>query len=370
MPGGEAPAPKRSLLSLSKINVKAPTDVDAVAVGSSWLEQFGQIIEANDVDGAVALFIDDAFWRDMLALTWEFRTFEGTTLIKRFLADRLPISQVSQIKLKPERTAFKQPHPDLVWVEALFSFETEVGLGSGVVHLVPMSSDADPAGAKGWKVHTMYTNLEDLKGFPERIGFNRDDEPHRGTWPERRRRESAFEDSEPSVVVVGAGHSGLDVAARLQLLGVSTLVVERNVRVGDQWRGRYETLCLHDPICEHRDYSKEGNKKFVVDFVLDLGKGMIKCHTSRTSLFDTSSLAIIAESNISLSKLPGILAHIYPSTEGNSDYALAQKLANLTGMMDSLQIGLNHMRIIWISTFGRVLQLRNLNEMKMGKAGQ
>ena len=70
MPGGEAPAPKRSLLSLSKINVKAPTDVDAVAVGAAWLEQFGQIIEANDVDGAIALFIDDAFWRDMLALTW------------------------------------------------------------------------------------------------------------------------------------------------------------------------------------------------------------------------------------------------------------------------------------------------------------
>ncbi len=39
---------------------------------------------------------------------------------------------------------------------------------------------------------------------------------------------------------VGAGHNGLALAARLQALGVKTLIIERNARVGDNWRNRYE----------------------------------------------------------------------------------------------------------------------------------
>ena len=250
MPGGETRALKRSLPTLDKLGIQAPESVNATAVAKSWLESFAQSIEGGDVAGVVTHLAEGAFWRDTLALTWEFRTFEGTETIKQFLTDQLPVTQLSKLTLKPEHAAFQRPYPDIAWVQAMFSFETKVGLGTGVVHLVPTSSDANPTGAEGWKVHTMYTNLDELKGFPERTGFNREDEPQHGTWPERRRREVAFEDSEPSVIVIGAGHSGLDVAARLRLLGVSTLVIEKNARVGDQWRGRYEALCLHDPVCE------------------------------------------------------------------------------------------------------------------------
>lgn len=37
------------------------------------------------------------------------------------------------------------------------------------------------------------------------------------------------------------------MAARLQAIGVSTLVIERNARIGDNWRNRYEALSLHFP---------------------------------------------------------------------------------------------------------------------------
>lgn len=43
-------------------------------------------------------------------------------------------------------------------------------------------------------------------------------------------------DGDPSVLVIGAGHSGLDTAAQLRHLGVSTLVVDKNARVGDNVR--------------------------------------------------------------------------------------------------------------------------------------
>lgn len=50
------------------------------------------------------------------------------------------------------------------------------------------------------------------------------------------------------MLVVGAGQSGLAIAARLGQLGVDTLVVDRNERVGDNWRNRYHSLCLHNQV--------------------------------------------------------------------------------------------------------------------------
>lgn len=49
------------------------------------------------------------------------------------------------------------------------------------------------------------------------------------------------------VLVVGAGHAGLGVAARLQARGHSPLIVEANPRVGDSWRARWASLRLFTP---------------------------------------------------------------------------------------------------------------------------
>lgn len=54
-----------------------------------------------------------------------------------------------------------------------------------------------------------------------------------GPWIEQRRRDVEFLDKDPEVVIVGGAHSGLETAARLKALGVSTLVVEKTPRVGD-----------------------------------------------------------------------------------------------------------------------------------------
>lgn len=46
----------------------------------------------------------------------------------------------------------------------------------------------------------------------------------------------------------GAGQGGLTTAARLKQLGVETLLVEKNSRIGDNWRNRYHQLVLHDTV--------------------------------------------------------------------------------------------------------------------------
>lgn len=46
----------------------------------------------------------------------------------------------------------------------------------------------------------------------------------------------------------GAGQAGLTAAARLKMLDVDTLIIDREEQVGDSWRRRYHQLVLHDPV--------------------------------------------------------------------------------------------------------------------------
>ena len=50
------------------------------------------------------------------------------------------------------------------------------------------------------------------------------------------------------MVIVGGGQAGLSIAARLKALGVDTLIVDRNQRIGDNWRRRYHSLTLHNEV--------------------------------------------------------------------------------------------------------------------------
>lgn len=131
----------------------------------------------------------------------------------------------------------------------MFSFETNVGTGKGMIRLVCL-----PNGA--WMAHMIYTALQELHSAKEIAGYNR---PHggnnslkggavEGNWYERRERKKEFLDEQPAVLIVGAGQSGLNLGARLQSLGLSVLIVEKTERVGDSWRHRYRTLVTHDPV--------------------------------------------------------------------------------------------------------------------------
>jgi len=116
------------------------------------------------------------------------------------------------------------------------------GGGDGVFGLV-----FTPGGV--WKAYTVHTNLQSLTEYPEKVGALRNPLPNHGKWADQRQKETGFEGVE-SYVVVGAGQSGMDLGARLKFLDIPTFIVEENTRVGDQWRNRYQALCLHVPVCE------------------------------------------------------------------------------------------------------------------------
>jgi len=99
-----------------------------------------------------SLLIKESHWRDMAALTGDFRTFSGESKIEQFLTDRLAQSKFQNFRAKDELLAFQQPYPDLVWINLMFEFRTDVGNASGIVRLVP-TADGE------WKTHMVYTNL-------------------------------------------------------------------------------------------------------------------------------------------------------------------------------------------------------------------
>ncbi|KAH8092246.1 hypothetical protein BXZ70DRAFT_466132 [Cristinia sonorae] len=226
-----------------------PPGTDIYSVSQEWLGSFAHALHSQDTLAILQTFHSDGWWRDIFALTWDLRTFHGHDNIRTFFQERL-IGQDDEIgfAVNADRPAFEtellQMYDDLQFVRVQFNFETKVANGRAFAFLTPAES------AIRSKAFILSTQLVSLKDYPEHIGPLRSFAPNHGKWEEARRREQAFKDSQvqPEVIVVGSGNAALGVAARLGTLGVRTLVVEKNQRVGDNWRNRYDALCLHDTV--------------------------------------------------------------------------------------------------------------------------
>lgn len=219
-------------------------------VAGDWIESFSEALHAQDVDAVVDHFLADGWYRDLLALTWDIRSFHGTHEIAGVFRDRLAGSGISGISIGDAMPPMLMPDPlgGEPFVQAALAYETEIVRGRG---LVSLRRDANG----DWKAFTVMLQVLEIKGHEETATSfeNANDAEYTLAQPGRLRPREArearlrYEHGEPDVVVIGAGHSGLTVAAHLKHLGVDTLVVDKHPRVGDNWRTRYENLILHDP---------------------------------------------------------------------------------------------------------------------------
>ena len=227
------------------------SDPDQIAtVVSEWLGSLNAGWASQDPTEISALFEPDGHWKDIVAFTWAYRTFTGIDEIERGLKLTLGDTRPRNARIAADRTA-----PRLVKrsarkvIEAYFDFDTEVGRGTGFVRL-PYDPH-EPAVPRAW---ILLTTLQELANAPQRIGEHRPtgvefSESFSGdNWLDQRVKRQAYDDRDPEVLIVGGGQSGLILAARLGLMGVDVLVVERNNRVGDNWRHRYHSLTLHNEV--------------------------------------------------------------------------------------------------------------------------
>ncbi|EKM60232.1 uncharacterized protein PHACADRAFT_203479 [Phanerochaete carnosa HHB-10118-sp] len=229
-----------SFPSFANLGASPPKDFDVQAIARDWISAFAGSIDNRDVHNFISSSLHhEPWWRDQFALTWDMRTFQGRAKIETFLNDRLAETGFGKVEFIK---AFFQPvAPDVAWILIRFSFETAVAIGVGVARLVYCADSV-------WRAVTVSTELVGLKGHPELTSADRDFRVNQGNWAEERKREVEFVDKDPEVVIIGCGHSGLEVAARLKHLRVSYLAIEKHARIGDNWRMRYDFLTLHDPI--------------------------------------------------------------------------------------------------------------------------
>ncbi|KXN82269.1 putative indole-3-pyruvate monooxygenase YUCCA11 [Leucoagaricus sp. SymC.cos] len=236
------------LPTLDSLNATLPLYLDVPATAKTWFDAFSKGMVDQNVGCITDLLISTSVWRDLLSLTWDFRILQALNKVASFLQSQLPVFHPQEFTLREESISLEHPYQDLAWINLMFDFRTNVGICSGVARLVPTQTGE-------WKAHAVLTCLEELFGFPEKIGPRRNLQPNHGLWEQQRKKEWEFEGVNPAVLVIGAGQSGLIMAARLRALDVSVLVVDKNARVGDNWRTRYDALSLHDPVwADHMPY--------------------------------------------------------------------------------------------------------------------
>ncbi|MET0599794.1 MAG: NAD(P)/FAD-dependent oxidoreductase [Mesorhizobium sp.] len=207
---------------------------------SQLLDALGGALASGDADAAAELFLDNGFWRDLVAFTWNMKTLEGRDQIRAMLEQQLPLIQPSGFAVAEGEEATEADGLLEGWIQ----FETKAGRGYGQIRV------------RDGKIWTLLTTFVELKGFEERAGFDRPlgalhgAGKNRRTWKEEREAEAAElgRSRQPYCLIVGGGQGGIALGARLRQLGVPTLIVERNARPGDSWRKRYKSLCLHDPV--------------------------------------------------------------------------------------------------------------------------
>ena len=209
-----------------------------------WLGSFDAALQKRDEAAIAALFADESHWRDLLAFTWTITPRIGAKAIAALMVEKQPLVKAGGFAVADGRTPPRRvQRAGVEVIEGIIQFETYAGRGHGVLRLLALDSS---------KAFQLMTNIEELKGFEEKVNKRRPSgeaysRNFGGTnWKDQRTLRQRYDDREPTVLVAGGGQAGLTVAARLNMLGIDTLVVDKHERIGDCWRKRYHSLALHN----------------------------------------------------------------------------------------------------------------------------
>ncbi|WP_226628247.1 NAD(P)/FAD-dependent oxidoreductase [Alloyangia pacifica] len=224
-------------------------DSTVVSRTQEVLDRLNAALEGGDATAAAELFATDSYWRDLISVSWNVKTVEGPGGVADMLGAQLARTRPRNFQIQQGEVPSEEGGVITAWI----TFETEAGRGWGLLRL------------KDDRIWTLLTALQELKGFEEHRGTRRPmgaehgAQKNRTSWKERREAEEATlgYDTQPYTVIVGGGQGGIALGARLRQLGVPTIVLDKHDRPGDQWRSRYKSLCLHDPIWyDHLPYIK------------------------------------------------------------------------------------------------------------------
>lgn len=254
---------KRAVLPTNSELGFAPqyTSVSARKLTEDFLASFSPAVEKQDVKAILDHLYVDGYWKDVELLTWDIRNFQGHKSIGAMLNDRLSKTGMRNIRINPQiEPTIERLGDDLSFVLFHLEFDFMHGTGVAVIRLSPLNSKTgapnELADFRSWKVYTIGTALESIQGWDAEHGDKiryQHGKVHDPLGKGRHYadiREDEVEGREgfdPAVVIIGAGHTGLTMAARFKVLGIPCLIIEKGDRPGYSWANRYASLSLHGP---------------------------------------------------------------------------------------------------------------------------
>jgi hypothetical protein len=190
------------IADLSNIKTDKPQDFERAT--EEWVDSFNQAISISDFNGLTELFISEAFWRDHLCLSWNCHTFKGREKMKEFLGKgcrlkKIAIDRSSDFR-SPTITGF-DGQGKIQGVQTFLTTESDIGRGMGVARLVQQEGKL--------KAFTLFTSMRELIGYEETTygrrpeGVSHGGQPGRKNWQERRTADENYENSEPTVLILG-----------------------------------------------------------------------------------------------------------------------------------------------------------------------
>lgn len=216
---------------------------DARETTERWMDALNAAVTGGNAARLSELFDADSHWRNLFGISWYFATFSGNAVVVSELLARAAGMRASGFRI--DEAALVPRHSVVAGrdvIEAVFRFESANGPGYGAVRLVQQPD----GGTKAWTFSTSldFDAIVAARARASAESHTRDFAAP--DWLEQRQASAAYETSDPDVLIVGGGHAGISAAVELNRIGLTALVIDREQRIGDNWRLRYRGLKLHN----------------------------------------------------------------------------------------------------------------------------
>ncbi|KAJ6529376.1 FAD/NAD-P-binding domain-containing protein [Mycena capillaripes] len=182
-------------------------------IASSWLQRFGRALVSSDVARAVACFHPEGFLRDILVYTWSNRTLAGRAKIAEYLNSGLGTASIDAINLDSRPHLTPEFAAATSTITSGFTFETATGPGQGYFVLNPTASGE-------WLANAVFMMLSDIRGYEETGPEEGVYGGHTLAWSDIARERRLKIEQDPHVLIIGAGQTGLNMAARFKQMNI------------------------------------------------------------------------------------------------------------------------------------------------------
>ena len=193
-----------------------------------------------------------AIWRDTFALTGSLRTFYSARSVAAAWSETCSSRQARDFDLVRGSTRPIRLDKEIGWVDVSFSFRCGGAPATSCRGFLSIVLEEDGQ----WRIWLVRTVLEQLEGCANVDVLLQTHDASNGVNGSTSLTDDVNGthgttngiDSPPKhldCIIVGAGQAGLGTAGRLQALGLTYLVLDKNVQIGDNWLTRYDSARLH-----------------------------------------------------------------------------------------------------------------------------